>query len=114
MSEGKDIILVADYHAENIAFRWLNQATGEERIVDGVRIQFQFTPDAEAPAEMMFYFPELKALCTSEVVTHILHNVYTPRGAKVRDALAWAKYIHELMLIPFNKALLNVSSVLQS
>lgn len=75
------------------------KATGEERVVDGVRIQFQFTPDAEAPAEMMFYFPELKALCTSEVVTHILHNVYTPRGAKVRDALAWAKYIHELMLL---------------
>lgn len=71
--------------------------TGEERLVDGVRIQFQYTPDAEAPSEMMFYFPELKALCTSEVVTHILHNVYTPRGAKVRDALAWAKYIHELM-----------------
>lgn len=75
------------------------KATGEERVVDGVRIQFQFTPDAEAPAEMMFYFPELKALCTSEVVTHILHNVYTPRGAKVRDALAWGKYIHELMLL---------------
>ncbi len=73
------------------------KATGEERIVDGVRVQFQYTPDAEAPAEMMFYFPELKALCTSEVVTHILHNVYTPRGAKVRDALAWSKYIHELM-----------------
>jgi alkyl sulfatase BDS1-like metallo-beta-lactamase superfamily hydrolase len=71
--------------------------TGEERVVDGVRIQFQFTPDAEAPAEMMFYFPEMKALCTSEVVTHILHNVYTPRGAKVRDALGWSKYIHELM-----------------
>ncbi len=71
--------------------------TGEERIIDGVKIQFQYTPDAEAPAEMMFYFPQLKALCTSEVVTHILHNVYTPRGAKVRDALAWAKYIYELM-----------------
>jgi linear primary-alkylsulfatase len=73
------------------------ERTGESRVVDGVKIEFQFTPDAEAPAEMMFYFPELKALCTSEVVTHILHNVYTPRGAKVRDALAWAKYIHELM-----------------
>jgi alkyl sulfatase BDS1-like metallo-beta-lactamase superfamily hydrolase len=71
--------------------------TGEERTVDGVKIQFQYTPDAEAPSEMMFYFPELGALCTSEVVTHILHNVYTPRGAKVRDALAWSKYIYELI-----------------
>ncbi|MFT5580140.1 MAG: alkyl sulfatase BDS1-like metallo-beta-lactamase superfamily hydrolase [Paraglaciecola psychrophila] len=75
------------------------EATGEERIIDGVRVQFQYTPDAEAPSEMMFYFPQLKALCTSEVVTHILHNIYTPRGAKVRDALAWSKYIHELMLL---------------
>jgi alkyl sulfatase BDS1-like metallo-beta-lactamase superfamily hydrolase len=72
------------------------KATGETRVIDGVEIHFQFTPDAEAPAEMMFYFPQMKALCTSEVVTHILHNVYTPRGAKVRDALAWGKFIHEL------------------
>jgi transposase len=31
VNEGKDIILVADYHAENIVFRWFNQASGEER-----------------------------------------------------------------------------------
>jgi transposase len=31
MQEGKDIVLVADYHAENIEYRWFNQATGEER-----------------------------------------------------------------------------------
>ncbi|TNE36138.1 MAG: MBL fold metallo-hydrolase [Alphaproteobacteria bacterium] len=72
------------------------KATGETRVIDGVEVYFQFTPDAEAPAEMMFYFPQMKALCTSEVVTHILHNVYTPRGAKVRDSLAWAKFVHEL------------------
>lgn len=75
----------------------LIRKTGEERVVDGVRIQFQFTPDAEAPAEIMFYFPEFKALCTSEVVTHVQHNVYTPRGAKVRDSLAWSKYIDETL-----------------
>jgi transposase len=31
VNEGKDIILVADYHSENIAYRWFNQANGEER-----------------------------------------------------------------------------------
>ena len=31
MDERKDIILVADYHAQNIEYRWFNQATGEER-----------------------------------------------------------------------------------
>lgn len=61
--------------------------TGETRTVDGIDIHFQFTPDAEAPAEIMFYFPHMKALCTSEVVTHILHNVYTPRGQRCATPL---------------------------
>jgi alkyl sulfatase BDS1-like metallo-beta-lactamase superfamily hydrolase len=49
----------------------------------------------EAPAEMVFYFPQFKALCMSEITSHHLHNVYTPRGAQVRDALAWAAQINE-------------------
>jgi len=49
----------------------------------------------EAPAEMVFYFPRFKALCMSEITSHHLHNVYTPRGAQVRDALAWATQINE-------------------
>ena len=31
MDTGKDIVLVVDYHSENIVFRWFNEATGEER-----------------------------------------------------------------------------------
>jgi alkyl sulfatase BDS1-like metallo-beta-lactamase superfamily hydrolase len=69
--------------------------TGEERIIDGIRIEFQMTPGTEAPAEMVFYFPEFQALCMSEITSHHLHNVYTPRGAQVRDALAWANQINE-------------------
>lgn len=69
--------------------------TGETRDLDGVRIEFQNTPNAEAPAEMMFYFPEHKALCAAENCTAVMHNLYTPRGAQVRDSLAWSKYIGE-------------------
>ena len=69
--------------------------TGETRVLDGIEIEFQMTMGTEAPAEMVFYFPQFKALCMSEITSHHLHNVYTPRGAQVRDALAWAEQINE-------------------
>ena len=71
--------------------------TGEEMTIDGVRIQFQMAQDTEAPSEMMIYLPEKKALCLSEVAVKLMHNVYTIRGAKVRDALVWSKYINETL-----------------
>jgi alkyl sulfatase BDS1-like metallo-beta-lactamase superfamily hydrolase len=71
--------------------------TGTELDVDGVRIVFQNTPDAEAPSEMNFYFPDKRLLCMAENCTHTLHNLYPIRGAQVRDSLAWSKYIHEAM-----------------
>ena len=73
------------------------QKTGEEMTIDGVRIQFQMAQDTEAPSEMMMYLPEKKALCLSEVAVKLMHNVYTIRGAKVRDALVWSKYINETL-----------------
>ena len=69
--------------------------TGETRLIDGIDIEFQMTPDTEAVSEFVFYFPQFKALCMSEVTSHHLHNVYTPRGALTRDALAWANQINE-------------------
>lgn len=69
--------------------------TGQEMVLDGVRIIFQMTPDAEAPAEMMFWFPQLKALCVAENCNATMHNLYTLRGAQVRDALAWSDYIQQ-------------------
>ncbi len=71
------------------------KSTGETRQIDGIEIEFQMTPGTEAPAEMVFYFPQFKALCMSEITSHNLHNVYTPRGAQVRDALAWSAQINE-------------------
>nr|WP_222132427.1 alkyl sulfatase dimerization domain-containing protein [Pseudonocardia sp. C8] len=69
--------------------------TGTERVLDGVRFVFQFTPGAEAPAEMNFHLPDLRALCMAETVSQQMHNLYTPRGAQVRDALAWSNYLDE-------------------
>jgi linear primary-alkylsulfatase len=69
--------------------------TGQEETLDGVRIIFQVTPGTEAPAEMNFYFPAQRALCLAENVTHNLHNLLTLRGAEVRDARGWSRYIAE-------------------
>ena len=71
--------------------------TGQQLTVDGVRIVFQMTPVTEAPSEMLFYFPDLKALCVAEDVNKTMHNIYTLRGAKARDALGWSKYVNELL-----------------
>lgn len=63
--------------------------------IDGVPFVFQYTPGAEAPAEFTFYLPEHKAFCGAEVVSRTMHNLYTLRGAKVRDAVGWSESIDE-------------------
>ena len=72
-------------------------STGIELDIDGVRVVFQNTPDAEAPAEMNFWFPDYRMLCMAENCTHNMHNLYPIRGAQTRDALAWSKYINEAL-----------------
>lgn len=69
--------------------------SGETRIIDGVRFEFQLTPNTEAPAEMNFYLPDLQALCMAENANGAMHNLLTPRGALVRDASGWAGYLLE-------------------
>ena len=73
--------------------------TGQEMTLSGVRVVFQSTPNAEAPAEMNFYFPDKRALCMAENCTQTMHNLYPIRGALARDSLAWSKYIHEAQLL---------------
>ncbi|WP_281648339.1 alkyl sulfatase dimerization domain-containing protein [Parendozoicomonas sp. Alg238-R29] len=63
--------------------------------VDGVNMVFQMTPGTEAPAEMNTWLPDQKALWMAENTTNTMHNILTLRGAKVRDALLWAKYLNE-------------------
>jgi alkyl sulfatase BDS1-like metallo-beta-lactamase superfamily hydrolase len=69
----------------------------EEITLDGVKMVFQNAPDTEAPVEMNTWFPQFKALWTSEVVTGTVHNIYTLRGASVRNALNWSKEINEAL-----------------
>jgi alkyl sulfatase BDS1-like metallo-beta-lactamase superfamily hydrolase len=76
--------------------------TGQELIVDGVRIIFQLTPETEAPAEMNFFFPGRGEngegwLCMAENCSHNMHNLLPLRGAQARDSLAWSKYINEAL-----------------
>lgn len=68
-----------------------------ERVIDGVRFVFHNVPGSEAPSEFTFALPELKAYCGAELMGHTLHNLYTLRGAKVRDGLKWARYLDEAL-----------------
>ncbi|MGX1032840.1 alkyl sulfatase dimerization domain-containing protein [Streptomyces sp. SAI-097] len=71
------------------------EATGQETVLDGVRIRFQMTPGTECQEEMNFLLPDLRAVCMAENATHTMHNILTLRGAQVRDAHAWAGYLTE-------------------
>ncbi|TJZ58893.1 MBL fold metallo-hydrolase [Streptomyces piniterrae] len=74
-------------------------STGQEEIVDGVRLVFQLTPGPDAPAEMNFYFPAQQALCTAESATHTMHNILALRGAAVRDTRIWSHCLSEALAL---------------
>jgi alkyl sulfatase BDS1-like metallo-beta-lactamase superfamily hydrolase len=67
----------------------------ETMTIDGIEFQFQTVSGSEAPAEVTFFMPQLKAWCGAEMVSRTMHNLYTLRGAKVRDALLWSHYIDQ-------------------
>jgi alkyl sulfatase BDS1-like metallo-beta-lactamase superfamily hydrolase len=71
----------------------------EEITIDGVRMVFHNTPGTEAPAEMNTWFPDLKVFWAAENITGTIHNIYTLRGALVRDALEWSKKINEALYL---------------
>lgn len=78
--------------------------TGESLVIDGIEMEFQLTPGTEAPSEMNTWFPQFKALWVAENCTGTLHNLYTLRGAQIRDGSAWAKYIMETISLYGNEA----------
>ena len=78
-----------------IAPRDIITRTGQTMTVDGVDLEFQFTPGTEAPAEMNIYLPQFRVLCMAENANATMHNVLTPRGALVRDARVWADGLSE-------------------
>ena len=69
----------------------------DQRTVDGVQMVFQLTPGTEAPSEMNMYFPQFKLLNMAENTSHNMHNLYTIRGAEVRDGNAWSRYLADAM-----------------
>ena len=71
------------------------QTTGETITIDGIELKVLMAPGSEAPSEFMFYFPKYKAFCAAEDACHTLHNLYTLRGAKMRDGLLWSKYLQQ-------------------
>lgn len=81
-----------------------------EKVIDGVTLQFQLTPNTEAKAEMNIYIPSEKSLCITENCTVSLHNLYTLRGAEVRDPVAWAKFLQQAMDL-FGKELTSLFAV---
>lgn len=82
----------------------LIKATGDKRTIDGLEFQFQMAPNSEAPAEMHFYIPRYRLLNLAENCTHNFHNLLPFRGADVRDALAWSKYLSEALQLWGGKA----------
>jgi alkyl sulfatase BDS1-like metallo-beta-lactamase superfamily hydrolase len=82
----------------------------EEFEVDGVRMVFQNTPGTEAPSEMNTWIPEYKTLWMAENVTATLHNIYTLRGAPVRDPLRWSKYINDALYLFGEEAEVMIAS----
>lgn len=69
----------------------------DRRTIDGVQIVFQLVPGSEAPAEMHLYLPQMRVLDVAENATHTLHNLLPFRGAEVRDAKAWSRYLSDAL-----------------
>ena len=78
--------------------------TGDRRSIDGIEFEFQMAPNSEAPAEMHFFIPRYKLLNLAENCTHNFHNLLPFRGADVRDALAWSKYLGQALQMWGGKA----------
>ncbi|WP_439816035.1 alkyl/aryl-sulfatase [Zavarzinia sp. CC-PAN008] len=78
--------------------------TGESVTLDGIEFQFQMAQNTEAPSEFNIYLPGSRALLMAETTTATLHNLYTLRGALVRDALAWSDSVDEAIMLYGDKS----------
>lgn len=78
--------------------------TGQQMTIDGVTLTFQVTPGTEAPAEMNFYLPQMRAVFMAENANANMHNILPARGALVRDAKAWADYLTESIRLYADKS----------
>ena len=78
--------------------------TGQKETIDGLTYEFLMAPGSEAPAEMLWYIEEKKAISAAEDATHTLHNTYSLRGAKIREPLPWSKYLNQALVMWGDKA----------
>ncbi|MCB0830400.1 MAG: MBL fold metallo-hydrolase [Solirubrobacterales bacterium] len=69
--------------------------TGQKMNIAGLDFEFMLAPDSEAPAEMHWFIAQFKAVTAAENCCHTLHNTYSIRGTKIRDPLAWSKYLDQ-------------------
>ena len=70
----------------------------ETLVIDGIEMIFMDASGTEAASEMVTFIPSMNALWTAELTYQGMHNVYTLRGAKVRDSLKWSKKINEMLV----------------
>ncbi|MCL2011106.1 MAG: MBL fold metallo-hydrolase, partial [Synergistaceae bacterium] len=70
---------------------------GETHYYDGTRVDFIMAQNTEAPAQMVFFFPEYNSICLAEICNQTQHNVLTPRGAQVRDTKAWYEALDKML-----------------
>lgn len=78
--------------------------TGHKETIDGLTYEFLMAPGSEAPAEMLWFIEEKKAISAAEDATHTLHNTYSLRGAKIREPLPWSKYLNQALVMWGDKA----------
>lgn len=78
--------------------------TGHKETIDGLTYEFLMAPGSEAPAEMLWFIEEKKAIAAAEDCTHTLHNTYSLRGAKIREPLPWSKYLNQALVMWGDKA----------
>jgi len=69
--------------------------TGQRMTIAGLDFEFMLAPDSEAPAEMHWFIEQFAAVTAAENCCHTLHNTYSIRGTKIRDPLAWSKYLEQ-------------------
>ena len=63
---------------------------------DGMTVEFLLAPETEAPSEMTMLFPEYRSICLAEICNQTQHNLLTPRGAQIRDAMAWSEALDRM------------------
>ncbi|EMS14807.1 alkyl sulfatase [Entamoeba histolytica HM-3:IMSS] len=66
--------------------------------IDGIKFDFILTLNTESPADMMMYLTDFNALSAADNMIQAMHNLLTPRGAKVRSGKLWSQCIDDVIV----------------